>query len=324
MWDRIVDILDYSLIHTTIRSSTPILLAALSAVITQQADILNVGVEGIMLFGAFTAVCVSFFTGSWILALLAAIGVGILISTIIGFAHLKYKADVFAVGMVINMLALALTKFLLKTILKTSGSFYSPEIVPMPTINIRFLEKVPLLDSLFNNYSLFEILGIVLVFILWYALYKTVWGLRIRSVGLNPMAAETAGLNVFKAKFQVILISGILGGIAGAHLSLGYSSLFTENMTNGRGFMGVAAMFFGGANPIFAWVGSLIFGLADSIGSRLQTYGLPSQFILMIPYIATIGVLTISLARRIRKEKKQKSSLKYLPDNLDTLEIEKF
>ncbi len=172
MWDRIVDILDYSLIHTTIRSSTPILLAALSAVITQQADILNVGVEGIMLFGAFTAVCVSFFTGSWILALFGCHRCGYFNSTIIGFAHLKYKADVFAVGMVINMLALALTRFLLKTILKTSGSFYSPEIVPMPTINIRFLEKVPLLDSLFNNYSLFEILGIVLVFILWYALYK--------------------------------------------------------------------------------------------------------------------------------------------------------
>jgi len=315
MLDRIASIFDYTLIHATIRSSTPILLAALSAVITQQANILNVGVEGIMLFGAFTAVCVSFFTGSWILAVLAAMAVGVLVSTIIGFAHLKYKADVFAVGTVINMLAIALTRFLLNTILKSSGSFYSAEIVPIPTINIRFLEKIPVLDSLFNKYSLFEVLGIVIVFILWYALYKTVWGLRIRSVGLNPMAAETAGLNVFKAKFQVILISGMLGGMAGAHLSLGYSKLFAENMTNGRGFMGVAAMFFGGANPVFAWIGSLIFGLADSIGARLQAYGLPSQFILMIPYIATIAILTISLASRIRQERKQKSSLNNLPNN---------
>jgi len=315
MLDRIADIFDYTLIHATIRSSTPILLAALSAVITQQANILNVGVEGIMLFGAFTAVCVSFFTGSWILALLAAMIVGVLVSTIIGFAHLKYKADVFAVGTVINMLAIALTRFLLNTILKSSGSFYSAEIVPIPTINIKFFENIPLLDSLFNKYSLFEILGIVIVFILWYALYKTVWGLRIRSVGLNPMAAETAGLNVFKAKFQVIIISGMLGGIAGAHLSLGYSKLFAENMTNGRGFMGVAAMFFGGANPVFAWVGSLIFGFVDSIGARLQAYGLPSQFILMIPYIATIAILTISLASCIRKEKKQKSSLSNVPNN---------
>lgn len=300
MLDNLSSIFDLSLIPATIRSSTPILLAALSAVITQQADILNVGVEGIMLFSAFTAVAVSFFTGSWILALIVAIIVGLIVSTIIGIAHLKYKADVFAVGTVINMLALALTKFFLNTIFNASGSFYSEKVVPIPKI---------------GSYSLFEILAPVMIFILWYLLYKTVWGLRIRSVGLNPKAAETAGLDVYKAKFQVILISGIIGGIAGAHLSLGYSNMFVENMTNGRGFMGVAAMFFGGANPVFAAIGSFIFGLADSIGSRLQAYGLPSQFILMIPYIATIAILTISLASRIRKEKKQKSSLNNVPSN---------
>ncbi len=309
MLNNLASIFDYTLIHATIRSSTPILFAALSAIITQQADILNVGVEGIMLFSAFAAVSISFFTGSWLLALIVAIIVGLIVSAIIGVAHLKYKADVFAVGTVINMLALALTRFFLNTLLNASGSFYSDKIVPLPNISIGFLKNSPVLNSVFNNYSLFEVLGVIMVFILWYILYKTVWGLRIRSVGLNPMAAETAGLNVFKAKFQVILLSGIFGGIAGAHLSLGYSNLFVENMTNGRGFMGVAAMFFGGGNPIFAWIGSLIFGLADSIGSRLQAYGLPSQFILMIPYIATIAILTISLASRIRKTNKQKSSL---------------
>lgn len=309
MLNNLASIFDYTLIHATIRSSTPILFAALSAIITQQADILNVGVEGIMLFSAFAAVSISFFTGSWLLALIVAIIVGLIVSAIIGVAHLKYKADVFAVGTVINMLALALTRFFLNTLLNASGSFYSDKIVPLPNISIGFLKNSPVLNSVFNNYSLFEVLGVIMVFILWYILYKTVWGLRIRSVGLNPMAAETAGLNVFKAKFQVILLSGIFGGIAGAHLSLGYSNLFVENMTNGRGFMGVAAMFFGGGNPIFAWIGSLIFGLADSIGSRLQAYGLPSQFILMIPYIATIAILTISLASRIRKTNKQKSTL---------------
>ena len=311
MLNKLASIFDYTLIHATIRSSTPILFAALSAIITQQADILNVGVEGIMLFSAFAAVCISFFTGSWVLALIVAIIVGLIVSAIIGIAHLKYKADVFAVGTVINMLALALTRFFLNTLLNTSGSFYSDKIVPLPNINIGFLESNPVLNNILNNYSLFELLGIVMVFILWYVLYKTVWGLRIRSVGLNPMAAETAGLNVFKAKFQVILLSGIFGGIAGAHLSLGYSNLFVENMTNGRGFMGVAAMFFGGGNPIFAWIGSLIFGLADSIGSRLQAYGLPSQFILMVPYVATIVILTISLASRIRKTNREKSSLNH-------------
>ena len=162
---------------------------------------------------------------------------------------------------------------------------------------------------MFNNYSLFEILGIVLVFVLWFLLYKTVWGLRLRSVGLHPMAAKTAGINVYSQKFKVMLYSGLLGGMAGAYLSLGYSKLFAENMVNGRGFMGVAAMFFGGGDPIMAWVGCLLFGFTDSVGSRLQAYGIPSQFILMTPYVITILALSISMAFKVKKEKKMQSSL---------------
>lgn len=308
MLKNLFSIFDYSLIHATLRASTPILFAALAAIITQQADILNVGVEGIMLSAAFTAVAISYLTGSWVLALIAAVIVGVIIAIIIGTAHLKYKADVFAVGTAVNMLALALTRFFLNKVLKASGSFYSDKIVPLPKISIGFLSKSKIIDSMFNNYSLFEILGIIIVIVMWYVLYKTVWGLRLRSVGLNPMAAETAGIDVFKRKFTVIIISGILGGLAGAHLSLGYSNLFVENMTNGRGFMGVAAMFFGGANPIITWIGCLIFGFVDSVGSRLQSYGLPSQFILMIPYIVTVTVLAISMAKKLKKDAKAKSS----------------
>ena len=148
-----------------------------------------------------------------------------------------------------------------------------------------------------------------MVLVLTFLLYRTVWGLRLRSVGHSPMAAETAGINVKKMKYQIMIISGILGGMAGAHLSIGYSKMFIENMTNGRGFMGVAAMFFGGANPVFAWIGSLLFGFIDSIGGRLQAYGWPSQFVLMQPYIITVLVLAISLWRKAKREEKAKSSL---------------
>ncbi|WZL74182.1 ABC transporter permease [Clostridiaceae bacterium 35-E11] len=309
MLDNLSLIFDYTLIHATIRASTPILFAALAAIITQQADILNIGTEGIMLFGAFTAVAVSYLTGSWVLALIMAMIVGLVIAAIMGFAHLKYKADIMVVGIAINMLALALTRFLLNEILNTSGSFYSDKIIAFPKFKFDFLSQNPVMNSLLNNYSVFEVVGIMMVLVLWYILYRTVWGLRLRSVGLFPMAAETAGINVYKRKFEVMLYSGLLGGLAGAHLSLGYSNLFAENMTNGRGFMGVAAMFFGGGNPVLAWVGCLIFGLTDSIGSRLQSYGLPSQFILMIPYIATVAILAISMARKLRTEEKMKSSL---------------
>lgn len=302
-------IFDYTLIYATIRAATPILFAALAAAITEQGDITNIGTEGIMLTSAFAAVLVSYTTGSWILALIVSMIAGVLMALIMAIAHIKYKADITAIGIAINMLALAITKFGIKQFLGTTGSFTDPKIVGIPKINIPFLEGNKYLNGIFNNWSLMEIFGIVMVLLLTFLLYRTVWGLRLRSVGRFPMAAETAGINVNRMKYQVMIISGVLGGLAGAHLSIGYSQMFIENMTNGRGFMGVAAMFFGGANPALAWVGSLLFGFVDSIGGRLQAYGWPSQFVLMLPYIITISVLAFSMWRKKRREEKAKSSL---------------
>lgn len=304
-------VFDYTLIYATIRAATPILYAALAAVITQQGDITNIGIEGIMLTSAFTAILVSYSTGSWLLAILVSIIAGILIALIMAVAHIKYSADITAIGTAINIFALAITKFGIKQFLGTTGSFTDPKIVGIPKVDIPFLRGNVYLNNIFNNWSLLEIVGIVLVFVLSFILYRTVWGLRLRSVGHFPMAAETAGINVNRMKYQVMIISGIFGGLAGAHLSIGYSKMFIENMTNGRGFMGVAAMFFGGANPILAWLGSMLFGLVDSIGGRLQAYGWPSQFVLMLPYIITIAVLAITLWRNNKKEDKIKSSLNY-------------
>jgi len=263
-----------------------------------------------MLTGAFTAVCVSFFTGSWVAALIAAIIAGVFMALIMGVAHIKYGADICAIGTAINMFALAITKFGIQQFLGTAGSFTSPKIIAIPRIHIAALSNNPYLNGLFNNWSLMEVIGIILVFIIAFFLYRTAWGLRLRSVGRFPLAAETAGINVTKMKYQVIIISGVLGGLAGAHLSIGYSQMFTENMTNGRGFMGVAAMFFGGANPVIAWLGCLLFGFTDTVGGRLQAYGWPSQFILMLPYVITVTVLAVSLWQKQIRERKMKSSLR--------------
>jgi Uncharacterized ABC-type transport system, permease component len=302
-------IFDYTLIYSTIRAATPILFAALAAVITQQADIINIGTEGIMLTGAFAAVCVSFYSGSWLLAILASVVAGVFMAVIMAVGTIKYKADICAIGTAINMLALAVTKFGIKRYLGTAGTFTNPKIQAIPKIHIAAFDDNQYLNGLLNNWSLMEILGIVTVIVMYVVLYRTVWGLRLRSVGHFPMAAETAGINVNKMKYEVMLISGVLGGLAGAHLSIGYTQMFTENMTNGRGFMGVAAMFFGGANPVLAWVGCLLFGFTDSVGNRLQAYGWPSQFVLMLPYIITILVLSVSLWRRAVKQRKLKSAI---------------
>lgn len=298
-----------SLIYATFRSATPIIYAALCAAITQQADILNIGTEGIMLTGAFAAVAVSYLTGSWVFGCMVAMIAGLLMAMILAVGHIKYKAEICAMGMGINMFALAITKFLLNSVLGKSGTFSEPEIVAIPRVNLPFIEKIPFAKEIFNNWCITEWFVIVLVITIWFIFYKTTWGLRLRAVGRFPMAAQTAGINVNAIKYQAIAISGLIGGLAGAHLSLGYSKLFTENMTNARGFMGVAAMYFGGAHPILTAVGCLVFGFADSIGARLQAYGVPSQLVLLMPYVVTVAVLAASMVSKTMTEKKRKSSL---------------
>lgn len=313
----LTSVFDYSLIYAMIRASTPILFAALAAVITQNADILNIGTEGIMLTGAFVAVCVNYYTGSWLLAILLAMIAGVFVSLIMAVGRIRFNADICAIGTAINMLALAFTKFGIKQWLGTYGTFTNPKLIPIPKIQIPVFAANPVLNKLLNNWSLMEVVGIITVFYMWFVLYRTTWGLHLRAVGQFPMAAETAGINVRSMKYQVMIFSGLLGGMAGAHLSTGYSQMFTENMTNGRGFMGVAAMFFGSMNPVWTWIGCLLFGLTDSIGSRLQAYGLPNQFILMLPYVITILVLTVSMRSKLIREQRAKSSLPRHTKNLN-------
>ena len=209
----------------------------------------------------------------------------------------------------INLFAIAITKFLMQVLFNTNGTFSDPAIVPIPTVHLPFLEHIPVLNELLNDWCFTEWFVIIFIIILQFLFYKTVWGLRLRAVGQFPMAAQTAGINVNAVKYQAMLISGLIGGLAGAHLSLGYSTQFVENMTNNRGFMGVAAMYFGGANPVLTAVGCLLFGFSDSVGARLQAYGFPAQFVLMTPYLVTVIVLAVSMAIKLGAVKKKQSSL---------------
>ncbi len=299
---RFSDVFTLTLVRATIRMSTPILLAALGVIVTELAAITNVGIEGIMLVSAFMAVAASYWSGSWIVGILAAVAAGVLIAALMALIHLRFKANVLVAGIAVNMFSLAFTRFLLVNWFGVAGSFYSPRISPIPRINLSILAAHPVLDTLFNNYNLMDYLGIVLVFVFHFLIYKTVWGLRLRFTGVHPLAVETAGVNVTVKKLQALLISGVLGGLAGAHLSLGYTTQFIENMTNGRGFIGVAAMYFGGISPITTWLASLFFGFTEGVGARLQNLGFPSQFMLMLPYVATVVAITFSMIRQQRRE----------------------
>ena len=266
-----------SLIYATIRSATPILYAALCASITQQANILNIGTEGIMLMGAFFGVAISYLTGSWLLAVLVAMLSGAAMAMIIAVGHIRYQADNCAIGMGVNLFAVAMTKFLLNSVLGKNGTFTDPNLAGIPKLHMGFLEGNSFLNTVLNDWSITEWFVILLILLVSFLFYKTAWGLRLRAVGRMQQAAQTAGINVNSMKYQAILIAGLIGGLAGAHLSLGYSKMFTESMTNGRGFMGVAAMYFGAANPLLTAVGCLVFGLADSVGARLQPFGVSGE-----------------------------------------------
>lgn len=298
-----------SLLYAAFRSATPVIYAALCAAMTMQAGILNIGTEGIMLMGAFLAVAFSNLTGSWFIGVIAAMLGGSVIALILAVGSLRYNASMPAICTGMNMFVLAFTRFLMTPVFGVSGTFTSPDLSSIPRIHIAFLEKFPVLNAIFNDWCLTEVFVIIMIALLSFVFYKTRWGLRMRSVGKFELAAQTAGINTLKVKYQSLLLSGLLGGLAGAHLSLGYSNMFVQNMTNNRGFMGIAAMWFGGGDPLMTSVGCLIFGFFDSIGARLQPYGLPSQIVLAMPYIIVVIVLSIMLAIKKRNETRKKSSL---------------
>ena len=303
-------IFTYSLVHDMLAASVPIVLACMCAVISRQVNIINIAAEGIIMFGCFFGVMVSYFTGSWLLAVLVSVLLGVLISAIMAVAYLKYEVNIFVLGLCINMIGTACTRFLLQVIFKTSGNFVSEKVVPIPRINLPFLSDSAVLSSIFSGYTVTEILVIPLIILLWFMLYKSVWGLQLRSVGLNEMASYTSGIDVNRKKLVALLLSGAFAGLAGAHLSLGYSCMFIENMSGGRGYMGMAAMQFGAANPIWAALGCLLFGFSNSVANRLTPYGIPNQFVTMIPYVATILILAISVISQKIRSTRQESSLR--------------
>lgn len=309
LFEILAKALNISLINAAIRIATPILFAALCASITQNAGILLIGTEGIMLMGAFIAVAFGYLTGSWILGVLAAMLCGMLVAGILAVGKIRYNASMPAICTGMNMFALYFTRFLLQSVFHISGTLADPRIPSIPVINFGFLPEGSVLATIFNGFCYTDWFAFIAVILLSFFLYKTPVGLRLRAVGYHPMAAETAGINVKRIQYFAILFAGAVGGLAGAHLSLGYSTMFVQNMTNGRGFMGIAAMFFGNATPGGAIIGSLIFGFFEALGNRMQPYGIPSAIMLALPYMIVLIVLVVSVIARVKKEQREKSSL---------------
>jgi ABC-type uncharacterized transport system permease subunit len=293
------------LLMATLRTMTPILLAGLGGVISEQAGIFNIALEGLMLFGAFFAVVGSHLAAdAWLGVLTGMLASGIL-AAIFAVVVLRLKADVIISALGINLLASGLTTYVMKMWFGVVGSFTSERVQGLPQVVLPVIGKIPFIGPILSGHTPLVYISLILVGVIGFCLYRTTIGMNLRAVGENPEAAETAGISVLTYKTTALILTGILCGLAGAHLSLGYVTMFTEDMTAGRGFVAYTAVVFGKADPGLVLVASLLFGVAEALTFRVQRLGVPPSLVLMLPYVLTIYALLfrIRLGRRGKTEK---------------------
>lgn len=281
-------LLDVSLFNSMFRMVAPILLAALGGAICSRVGLFNVGLEGFVLVGAFSAIVGNFYTGNVLIAVLIAVAVTMLFSLIFAYISIHLQANVIVVGISFNFLALGLTAFCLRAIFHVKGAFYDKNMIGLPKWNIPVIQDIPVVGGIISGHSPLVYLAFILVFALQYFLFKSVLGFRLIAVGENPVASRSIGIKVNRMQYIAVLICGLLCGLAGAQLSLGQVTMFTEGMTAGRGFIALVATMLGQANPIGVMASSLLFGLMDAFSIRLQGFSLPTHFTQMLPYVVTL------------------------------------
>ncbi len=292
--------LTVALLASTLRMATPLGLAALGAVYSERAGVINLGLEGLMLFGAFFGVLGSYLTGSAWLGVLLAVMAGGIIGLLFGLVTLRYQANHVVAGVALNLLGLGLTTVLLVAIWGNRGK--SLDVAGIYPIYIPHLSDLPIIGELIFRQSPFFYLLIILTALSWFLFYRTKWGLRLRAIGENPAAVDSLGIPVFKYKYLAVVAGGMLAALGGAYLSLGELSMFARNMVSGRGYIALAANILGNWNPIGVVLASLLFGLANAIEMNLQLFGWPTQFVQMIPYVVTIFVLS-GFVRKVQAPK---------------------
>ncbi|OQA96724.1 MAG: L-arabinose transporter permease protein [Chloroflexi bacterium ADurb.Bin222] len=279
------------MLQSTLLRAIPIILAALSGVMCEKSGVVNIGIEGMMLSGAFLAALLGSLTGSEWGGLLAALFGGGLMAALLAVLAIKYKVSQVVAGTAINILATGITSYFSSRYLQTNAALNSPPT--FKPIAIPLLSKIPIIGPTLFNHTLVVYLTLILVVVIHVMLNYTRWGLRVRAVGEHPRAADTLGINVFKTRYINVILGGMVAGLGGAYLVLSSVARFDELMTAGKGFIGLAAMIFGNWTPFGALGASLIFGFADSLQTKLAILSvpIPSQFLLMAPYLVTMIVL---------------------------------
>lgn len=285
-------------LSATIRTATPIAYAALGATYSERSGIIHVGLEGIMLIGAFSGVYVSGLTGIAVAGVVASVAAGVATGAIFATLCIRFQANQIVAGFGLNILALGGTRFGLETIYDAAG--VSPSVTGLSGWDVPLLSRIPVIGPvLFQSNGLIYLL-IVIAFVSHFVLRRTRFGRRIEAAGEAPDAADASGISVHRTQFQAQLIAGALAGLGGAFLSLGQLTYFVEAMTAGRGFIALAANIFGGWTALGAVVASVLFGAAQALEVALQTAGVdvPPQLLLVIPYVLTMAALAFASQNR--------------------------
>ena len=277
-----------SLLEGALMFAVPLTFGALSGVVNERSGIINIAIEGQLLFGAFAGALVgSMFHNPW-MGLIGAPIAGMLIAVLLALFTIKYRADHIIVGVVLNMLALGLTSFLFSTLLKQHSSLN--QNLKLPDIPIPILKDIPIIGPVVFNQSILVYAMLIAVLALQFMVFRSRWGLRMRAAGEHPKAADTVGIKVNLIRWQNVLLGGALAGLGGAFFTLGQGLAFSKDMAAGNGFIALAAMILGRWNPKGAFAAALLFGFATNMGFVMQAVGanIPSEFVLMIPYVITI------------------------------------
>lgn len=288
------------LIASMIELSVPMAFAAMGEVISERGGVINLGTEGVMLVGAISAFSVSFFMHSNLLGILLGALAGALIGLLMAFISITLKQDQILSGLGIYFLGLGLSGFFYEILFGGIGT--TIRIEGLPSLPIPLLSQIPILGSSLFSQDIMEYMSFVTLLVVIFIIGRTTFGLNLRSVGENPSAADTLGINVARIQYIAVIAGATLAGVGGAYLAISSHAFQAENITAGRGFIAVAMVYFGKWKPARAFLGTFIFGAAYLLGSFFQVIGsiIPYYFLLMVPYLLTLAML-VAIARRARQ-----------------------
>lgn len=284
-------------IALTLQLSIPIILGALCGTIAERGGVILLGVEGMMLLGAFAGVIGSYFTGSALGGAVLSVVLGCAVGWVYALFCLKWKAHQSVVGVGVNLFASGITAVMLKAVWNAEGM--SEPVASIPNITVPGLSSVPVLGAFFKDQSPYLYLTMLIVAGVWVVFYKTKYGLRYRAIGDQPYAVQTAGVPVNRYRYIAMMAAGAIAGLGGSYLSVSQNNLFVVDMVAGRGFMGLAANIFGGWQPLGSMGAGMVFAVAQAARFYLTDQSVPSQFVQMLPYLVTLAVLLV-VGKRVK------------------------